>query len=170
MDRQNHRGIGALKSSGLLGRRHNRPPQGCGCECRCDFYQPDWLTRQDRTMAIAAGGINLDAGETIAFTDGCDDGDVIRLHGPGIYYAAYTFHMPTGVPLEAALCLNLDGCDLPESRVQAANTSACTQRIFAQAMFSVAQPAELRLVTQMPLQLPDDCAAPHITLAVFRIG
>ena len=167
MDRQNRRGIGALHSTGLLRRRpHNPPPP---CACGCDFYQPDWLTRTDRTMAIVSGSIDAGAGEGIPFTDGCDSGETVRLHAPGIYYAAYTLHIPDGQTVDADLFLQLDGCMLPEGRICAAQPGTGTLHACAQAMFSITQPADLRLVTAMPLQVACD-DTPLITLAVFRIG
>lgn len=162
MDRQNRGNTGALKSTGLMRRRHVHPP--CPPRpCGCGMYQPEWLTGMDRTMAVVTGGILAEAGEAIAFTDGCDTGNTVRLHGPGIYYAAYTLCLPEALPPES-FCLHLNGQPLPES------CTGGSAHAFAQAMFTVDSPAELQLVSRVPLALQGECACPLITLAVFRIG
>ena len=136
MDRQQPRPGGALKHAHL-------PPRRPPCHDRCTAYQPEWMARRDRTMAIACGCVNVAAGEAIPFTDGCDTGDAVRLVTPGIYYAACTLHMPAGQSTPVQLQLVLDGCPLPEGCLR---VDGGGQNGFAQAMFEVERPAQLQLI------------------------
>ena len=158
MDRQ-HRPNGALRHA------HLPPRRPAPCE-HCDMYRP--VGRTDCTMAIACGCIDLGPGEPVAFTDGCDSGNTVSLHTPGIYYAVCTLHMPEGQATSADLRLMLDDCPLPESCLHVRHNGAGTGHAQAQAMFEITGPARLQLMTTAPLQLQGDC--PLITLAVFRIA
>lgn len=166
MDRQNRRDPDTPRENRILRRHRRRPPQPC---CGCDLYQPQWLTGTDRTMAVVTGGIAAGPGEAITFTDGCDSGDTIRLHGPGVYYAMYTLAVPGDSEANIRLFLHLDGTPLPESCLHIDNGDGA-RHACAQAMFEIDQPATLQLITALPLRLQYDGPCPLISIAVFRIG
>lgn len=168
MDRQNRRNMGALRSTHLMEHRHRRP-NARDCRCGCDFYQPEWLRRSDRVIAVAHNAVCHRPGEAVCFTHGCA-GDAITLHTPGIYYAVYTLHMPGNQPVHTELQLTLDGCPLPESRLHIQHNCDTHEHIVAHAMFEICRPACLQLVTREHLNLHTDGDEPLITLAVFRIG
>lgn len=162
MDRQNRR---PPEPPRIL---HRRPPRPC--PCKDPLYQPQWLTGADRTMAVAAGSLRAGVGEAVSFTDGCDAGDAIRLHAPGIYYAHLTLHMPAHQPVRTEFCLRLNGETLPESSVIIDHDGDHARHACAQAMFEIDRPGTLQLMTALPLQIACDGPAPLITLAVFRIA
>lgn len=168
MDRQEHRGMGALRASRLMTGRHH-PPRRCR-PCCGTMYQPEWLTEADRTMAVVCGRLSAAAGTAIGFTDGCDAGSTVRLHAPGIYYAQYALHMPAGQTAQTDLQLVLNGTPLPESLICCHADGALPAHAAAHAMFEVDCPADLQLITLADIELHAHTPHPLLTLAVFRIG
>ncbi len=173
MDRPNRdRTLGALRSTRLLENRNH-------CQCchertceQCDFYRPEWLNGPDFALLTAREEVRAEENEALCFEEhwGCGERDHVLLTTPGIYYAAYTVHMPEGQRVHTDLALHLENRMLRDSHIHIDRDGAHQEHAMAHAVFEVNHTARLHLRTREPFHIRSERHEPLVTLAVFRIG
>lgn len=172
MDRQNGaKTLGALRSTHLMENRHRSGH--CDHSGEQDrFYRPEWLNRQDFALLTAFDEVDAKAGEAICFCErcGCGQRDHVLLTVPGIYYAAYTLHIPEGQELNTELALDLENRMLSESHLRIRHDCGQEEHVMAHALFEVRDTSRLFLRTRCDFHLCGERNEPIVTLVVFRIG
>lgn len=164
--------MGALRSTRLMENRRRQCDNDRSCDGDDLFYRPEWLNGQDFALLAAFCEVCADEGEAICFEEhcGCGESDHVLLTTPGIYYAAYTVHMPEGQEVHTDLALHLEGRMLRDSHMHVDHDGSHQEHAMAHAIFEVRGTQRLHLRTRQRLHLSSQRRESAVTLAVFRIG